>query len=237
MARFRNIKHSVREWLLSDGWRERLGADMAAMSARELIGPLFALLLDPEEVVRWRAVTALGATVARMADADMERARVVMRRFLWHMNEESGNVGWGIPEAMGEAMARHPRLADEYHKNLASYVQCPECLGDDNYMDHPPLRRATYWGLARLAQDRPELVCHAAAELVSALDGEEDPLSRGLACLALGLMGQRSAAPRLEELARSTDPLDLYWNGDLKQTTLGELAAEALAALGQGAAE
>ena len=233
MARFRRLKQDVRALLAAEGWRDALDGELAAMDAQELVGPLFALLLDREEDVRWRAVTALGATVARMADQDMERARVVMRRFLWHMNEESGNVGWGVPEAMGESMARHPRLAEEYHKKLASYVQCPDCIGDDNYMDHPPLRRATYWGLARLAQERPGLARHAAAELAAALHVEDDPVSRAYACWALGLMGEESAAVALRALADESAPVDIFRGGAMEHTTLGALAAEALRRLGK----
>ena len=231
MARFRRLKDTVLRLLGDEAWQERIDRDMAAMDAQELVGPLFSMLLNPEENIRWRAVVALGATVARLADKDMERARVVMRRFLWHMNEESGNVGWGIPESMGEAMARHPRLAEEYHKNLASYVQCPDCIGDDNFMDHPPLRQATYWGLARLAQDRPELARHGVAELAAALDGEEDSVSVGLACWALGLLGEKSVVPRLKELARRRDPVDVFRNGAMERITLGALAVEALDAM------
>lgn len=231
MARFRQLKQLVRGLLAADDWQENLAGELASMDAQELVGPLFAMLLDRSEDVRWRAVTALGATVARMADNDMEQARVVMRRFLWHMNEESGNVGWGIPEAMGETMARHPGLAEEYYKKLASYVQCPDCIGDDNYMDHPPLRQATYWGLARLAQDRPELVRHAAADLAAALDGEEDAASRGIACWGLGLLGQKDAADSIRALAGETASVDLYRNGAMEHTTLGALAAEALRVL------
>ncbi|MBU1003964.1 MAG: HEAT repeat domain-containing protein [Proteobacteria bacterium] len=231
MSRFRSLKLRVQAILGQEDWQDRLGSELAVMNAQELVGPLFSLLLHPHEEIRWHAVTALGATVARMADEEMERARVVMRRFLWHMNEESGNVGWGIPESMGEAMARHPRLAEEYYKKLASYVQCPDCLGDNNYVDHAPLRQATYWGLARLAQVRPGLAVFAAAELLGALTVEDSPVSQGLACWALGLMGSTAARPALLALAERDDPLELYRDGAVEHLTLGALAREALATL------
>lgn len=231
MARFRRLKETVRALLADSGWAVHAESGLAPMDAQGLVGPLFSLLLDPDEAVRWRAVTALGAVTARLADQDMERARVVMRRFLWHMNEESGNVGWGIPESMGEAMARHPRLAEEYHKKLASYVQCPDCLGDDNYMDHPPLRQATYWGLARLAQVRPGLARHAADELLAALEGEESPASAALACWAVGLLRDERAVPALRGLAGREDAVEIFRDGALERTSLGALAAEALRAM------
>lgn len=230
MSRFRSLKPRVQALLAGDDWQDRLATDLADMDAQELIGPLFSLLLSPAEQIRWRAVTALGATVARMADEKMEPARVVMRRFMWHMNEESGNVGWGIPESMGEAMARHPKLAEEFYKKLASYVQCPDCIGDDNYMDHPPLRQATYWGLARLAQVRPELAAFASDELVAALD-TEDTVSQGIACWALGLIGHTDAADEIAGLEDREDAIALFRDGGIHQLTLGALAREAGVAL------
>ena len=58
----------------------------------------------------------MGALVFSLAEQDMESARVVMRRLMWNLNDESGGIGWGSPEAMGEIMARHSGLAEEYSK-------------------------------------------------------------------------------------------------------------------------
>lgn len=231
MARFRRMKPLVRELLAGPDLDVAL-ATLSGMASAELVGPLFSLLLAPDGLVRWRAVTALGATVARMAEERTEDARVVMRRFLWHMNEESGNIGWGIAEAMGEAMARSALLAGEYHKNLVSYVQCPQCsIGDDNFLDHAPLRLGVYWGLGRLAQARPELLVHAAPDLLGALRSEDGATARGLIAWTLGLARVGAARELLQGLALSADPVELYRGGIIEQTTLGTLASEAIAAL------
>ena len=106
MADFRRMKSLVLDLLRDEDWERRL-SELPGMPSEGrlegLVGPLFSLLLHRDEAVRWRAVTALGLVAAAMAEADMESARIVMRRFLWHMNEESGNLGWGIPESMGNA--------------------------------------------------------------------------------------------------------------------------------------
>ncbi|MFQ9869079.1 MAG: hypothetical protein ACLRWP_20725 [Bilophila wadsworthia] len=47
-----------------------------------------------------RAASAPGKAVSRMADEHIEEARNVVRRLMWHMNEESGNIGWGIPKPL-----------------------------------------------------------------------------------------------------------------------------------------
>jgi len=53
----------------------------------------------------------------------MESARVIMRRLMWSLNDESGGIGWGAPEAMGEIMARHEQLTKEYSAILGSYIR------------------------------------------------------------------------------------------------------------------
>jgi hypothetical protein len=75
-----------------------------------------------------------------------------MRRMIWNLNDESGGIGWGSPETMGESMACHNRLAGEYHRILVSYIR-----PDGNFLEHPELQKGLLWGLARLAAVQPEL--------------------------------------------------------------------------------
>jgi len=96
-----------------------------------VINPLFSFLYNNDEQVRWRTVTAFGAVVAKLADEDMEAARIIMRRLMWNLNDESGGIGWGSPEAMGETLARHEGLAKEYARILLSYAR-----QDGNYLEH-----------------------------------------------------------------------------------------------------
>jgi HEAT repeat protein len=227
MSRLRQLKPLLREILAAPDWEARL-AELAAWPARQLTGPLFSLLLDQDELLRWRAVSGFGHVVGRLAGQSLEAARVLMRLCMWRLNEESGNLGWGTPECMAEAMVRHQGLAREYHRILASYIHDPEGR-EGNYLDHALLRRGAYWGVARLAQVRPELAACAEPTLRAALSGEEDRVSRGLAAWALGSLRSREARPGLESLAGDPTAMDLYRDGRLERTSVGALAAEALA--------
>jgi hypothetical protein len=82
----------------------------------------------------------------------MESARVVMRRLMWNLNDESGGIGWGSPEAMGEITAGHPGLANEFACILVSYINPA-----GNFLEHESLQRGSLWGVGRLAHARPVL--------------------------------------------------------------------------------
>lgn len=235
----RAIKAEVQGLLAAEDWRERL-AELRDKPFDAVIGALLSLRLSPREEIRWRAVAAFGEVVPAMAERDYDAARKVMGRFMWMMNEESGNIGWGIPEAMGEIMARHDGLAEDYHKKLSSFIQRPECEGDDNYMDHPPLREATYWGLGRLARSRPDLVLPAVPDMIVHLDHEEaseflcsllveeTAAGKGYICWALGLTGAAEGKSAVEKHVGSEAELTIFRNYQLERTTLGALAREAL---------
>jgi len=234
MARYRERKGGLRALLAGDDWRERL-AELDAVPARELPGPLFSLLLDKDELVRWRAVEAFGRTVARMAESAQpgegpEAARVVLRQCLWRMNEESGGLGWGIPETLGEILARNERLAREFHRVLASYVR-EQTRGEGNYLEHAGLRRGVFWGLGRLAQEFPGLLADEIGTLRAGLQ-DEDGANRGLAARVLGLVGVQAAREDIGALVDNPAPVTLFEGGGLVRTTAGALARQALARLG-----
>jgi len=109
----RQLKKEILALLRDEAFEKSL-EKIYLMPARGVVNPLFSFFYNTEELVKWRAITAMGAVVARLADEDLESARIVMRRLMWNLNDESGGIGWGSPEAMGEIMARHDILAKEY---------------------------------------------------------------------------------------------------------------------------
>ena len=74
---------------------------------------------------------------------------------MWHMNEESGNIGWGIPEAFGEALAQSRPLADDFYRVLFSYIRNRE--GDNTWCDYAPLRLSCYRAVERVITAWPDL--------------------------------------------------------------------------------
>jgi len=220
----RDLKMKVLDLLRSDNFDQRL-SELCILPARQVINPLFSFLLSSDEQTRWRAITAMGAVVADLAEKDMESARVIMRRLMWSLNDESGGIGWGAPEAMGEIMACHQGLAKEYANVLISYI-----WEDGNFLEYEPLQRGAVWGLGRVAQARPDLVQDALPHLLSFLESA-DATVRGLAAWTLGLLGAEAARPQLEALLGDEAEVPLYIGGRLMVRCVGDLAKEALAGI------
>lgn len=233
MAEARKLKQRILRRLAEPDW-EALLPELAGLG-QQAVSPLFSALCNASATVRWRAVTAFGEVVAQMAGDTPEKARVVMRRFIWSLNDESGGIGWGAPEAMAEIMAASPRMAAEYHNHLLAYIHDadhrPDC-----YLEHAPLRRGAVWGVGRLAQARPELARPAEADLIHALD-DCDRIIRGLAAWACGLLKLQAALPQLRLFHADHSPLEIYLDRKLEIRTPAMLAAEAVSRITGAASE
>jgi hypothetical protein len=226
----RELKRIVAGLLVADSFPSSLDA-VRHLPIRQVVNPLFAFFCDADLLRRWRAVTAMGRVVARLAEEEMESARVVMRRLMWNLNEESGGIGWGCPEAMGECVARSGRLADEYGCILWSYLH-PE----RNYIEHPALQEGVLWGVGRLSHARPEQASDCAQLLVPFLESPEAVL-RGLAAWACGPLADDRLTLLLEKLETDGASLQVYRGERLEACSVGELAAQALRWAPAGAAD
>ena len=159
---------------------------------KDILSPLFSFICSTDEQLKWRAVTSFGLIIPSLADKNMEAARIVMRRFLWTLNDESGGIGWGAPECMGEIMCNHVRLCDEYSHMLISYMRGDgeELHQDGNYLELPLLQQGLLWGIGRLCQVYPERMKENGIEndLIHYLDSEDMQVV-GLAMRCLFLLG------------------------------------------------
>ena len=180
----------------------------------------------------------MGHTVARLAEEDLEAARVVMRRFLWSLNDESGGIGWGAPESMAESMCRHTALAQEYGHMLISYMRedGDELCQDGNYLEHPLLQRGLLWGVSRLSSCRPHILLERGAgpDVLPYLTFE-DAAIRALACIAVGNLRLKAAESSLSLLVTDTSQVTLYMEGKFINFIVAELARKALTQLSNAA--
>jgi len=148
----RSFKKEVLEFLVRRDFEINL-REIHKFEARKLVNALFSFLCSTDKKIKDRTITAMGEVVAKIAKDDVKFARTVMRRLMLSLTEESGGIGWGAPEAMGEIMARNKKMAEEYHKILISYT-----LGGGNELDFEELQKDVIAGLKRLSRVHPNLV-------------------------------------------------------------------------------
>jgi len=191
---------------------------LCTFPARQVVNPLVQLLNSTEEHIKWRAVTALGVVVSKLAEKDMGSAREVVRRFMWNLNSESGGIGWGSAEAMGEIMACHAQLANEYASILLSYIDTGE-----NFIENENLQKGVLWALGRLAQIRPHLLEEGAPLLLPFLHSEDIQL-RGLAAWVAQAINSDATRDALKRLSEDNTSLPIYLHGHLTVYQVRELA-------------
>jgi hypothetical protein len=208
--RGRKIRQQVGE-ILNYPDRETALDRLARIPENQLKGHLFSHFYSPEALIRFRSVTAMGHLGHRMAETRMESARDLMRRILWNLNDESGGIGWGSAEAMGEILSRHPGLAAEFDSILFSYLD-PRA----NFIDNPDLQKGILWGIGTYAAAAPDrLTADRAASIVPFLD-DPDPVKRGYAVRALINAGGPPPDRLPEDLSTDRSKIELYTGWDFK---------------------
>lgn len=184
------------------------------------ITALLALLLyETDELIRWRCVEGLGLLAVDLAPRGLEQLRDIVRRLLWTMNDESGNVGWFAPEAIGEILANVPRLAREYAGLLP------------NFLAEEPFERGTHWAMVRVARKNIagpaglKFIEEGADVLLKSLE-DKDAFTRAHAALALRRLGRLTGAPAAA-VENDQEPLSVYDfdTGRMIETTVAGLLA------------
>ena len=140
-----NVKKEILQLLQSDDWNQIL-EELLCLPRHKVLNILFSALYSIDEKVKNTAVKAMGIVVSDMALKDMEAARNIMRRLMWTLNDESGGIGWGTPEAMGEIIAMSKEIAKEYLPILISYLP-----GNENFLEHEKLQQGLIRSIGRVA--------------------------------------------------------------------------------------
>jgi hypothetical protein len=196
-----------------------------------LLNALFIALSNPKERVRWNAVFSFGQIVPAIADQDLEVSRIVMRRLLWSLNDESGGIGWGAPEAMAEIMSQSTILRREYLHMLISYMRKDgeEPFQDGNYLELPLLQRGLLWGIGRLSQmHRVEMREKRLVGDIMPYLSSPDHHVVGFAIWCLGFLGGPKTVSRISSFLGNIREVKLFLNNALTTVTIAELAENSL---------
>ncbi len=185
----------------------------------QLVGHLFSHFYHKNELVKFLSIAAMGALGSRMGQKNMEKARIVMRRIMWNLNDESGGIGWGSPEAMGEILGLSPELAREFNSILFSYLD-----PDGNYLEHEMLQRGILWGIGTyLASNSLDLNEKTKGLLFGYLHSS-DPVKRGYAVRALVNAKCFDCSLVPENIVIDNHRIDLFNDWNFYTTCISDMA-------------
>ncbi len=220
----RRLKKRVFEILSANNFNERL-PEIRKFPGRQVVSHLFSCLYNTDDLIKWRAVTAMGEVVSAIAASDMESARVVMRRLMWNLNDESGGIGWGSPEAMGEIIVRNKKLGDEYARILISFIN-----KNGNYLENEVLQQGVIWGIGRIARVRPEIVKDSMPFLIPFISSRNTIL-RGLATWAICAIDSVEAESILLPIKDEDSKLKIFSEGKFTEFSIKEIIKDRRALL------
>jgi rubredoxin len=213
------FKTEVRALLAAEDYSGLL--DLAGRHGGKTGNILISLAGDLDELTRWRAIKGLGLVAARLFEEDPEQARRVLRQLIWNLNEESGGIGWGMPEAFGEILTRVPELAGEYVPLLACHL-----LDGETAPEPEGLQAGVVWALGRVKELPGDLMEQIVPRLLGLL-AHPHPGLRGLTAWALGELNVREALPFLADLPEDDRMISLMTEGQYVRRTVTELIQQA----------
>ena len=214
----RTLKKTVRGMLV-DGKLEEVAE--LSREQQKVLGSLITLTFDPDLLVVWRAIEAMGLAIKEVVRVDGAQAKEHMRRLYWLITEEAGAVFWRAPECMAECCASHPKF---FMTHIPIAFHLLETLEEED-LEH--FRPGAIWAIGRLHKIVPGHVPGVLPLLVEALDRPESQ-ARGMAAWCLGEVGESEALKGRTDLLEDQGVVHLYRNREVEETTVAQVVRAAL---------
>jgi len=134
------------------------------------------------------------------------------------LSDESGAVPYGIPEALGEILAKRREFLGNYVPILVSY------LIDEELVQTGPILAGVLWALGRAQTTDSGEIRRALPGIRAALDSKDADLA-GSALFCLGRLGLAGECREiLRRLAKDPRKVCLLVDEEIRETTVGRLA-------------
>ncbi len=166
---------------------------------------------DDRLITRWQAIEALNRLAKTFAWRNDEEFRNLLRRCLWAMNDESGNVPWAAPEVMAAVIKDCPKQYSEFIPMMIT-----------NGFDNDICRKGTLWAIGFLGAAYKEQLAPFLPQVMTLLNDNNGDI-RGYSCWALGQIDYQPAMDQIEKLKNDSAVCLLYQASELHSLTVGEI--------------
>ena len=180
----RKTKKLVGQILLEDDRQEALNA-LTAIPDKQMVGHLFSYFHNMDDLIKFRSIHAMGHLAERIEQKSPEKVRDILRRIMWNLNDESGGIGWGSAEAMGEILHHSPKMSQEFKSILFSYL-----TPGGTFIEHELLQRGVIWGIGTYLEAHPDELDINTEKLLMAHLNSPDAIKRAYAIRALTRIGR-----------------------------------------------
>jgi len=185
------------------------------------LGTLLALTFDPEPLIAWRAVEAMGLVADRIAEKNPNFVLGHLRRLHWLLSEEAGGICLMAPPAMAEIVRRRPQLFPDFIPLVVSLLVTME----EEDLGH--FRPGVLWAIGRLAPVAGEEMNSVIPAAMKALDDSRSQV-RGLAVWCLGEAGKKELLAGRKDLLSDEETVELYRDGNITCIRVGDLLRDIL---------
>lgn len=172
---------------------------------------LISMTYDRKSLISWRAIEAVGVLTGKKSATDSGLVRNITGRLLWMIRDESGGIGWSIPDMLGEMVRNSPVMLSDIAPIIISFHEEEMLL--------PGVLRA----IGRIGESNRELVSDGISLLFSCLESS-DPYLCGISVWSIGKLGEAGKYDRISGLCSDTRRLIIYYDGELHEITVGEIA-------------
>jgi hypothetical protein len=214
----RKIKKEVGK-ILSESNRDLALEMLTRIPDEQLVGHLFSHFYNKDELIKFRSITAMGFLGNRTAKKNLEKARIILRRIMWNLNDESGGIGWGSPEAMGEILCQSPEIALEFKSILFSYLD-----PGGNFIEHKMLQRGVVWGIGSYLESNPQDLNEQTKALLFGHLHSPDLIKQGYAIRALTNANSFHCSLVPENIITDNQHIDMYNGWNFVQTRISDIA-------------
>ncbi|GAB4408088.1 MAG: hypothetical protein OHK0032_03450 [Thermodesulfovibrionales bacterium] len=202
------LKKEIKEALLQADFDRVL---KLALNNKRVFGMLTSFTYDKEALLCWRAIEAVGKAAGAIAHEDPQRVRNIIHRLIWSVSDESGGIGWGAPEMLGEIVVNCPDLTSDIPPIIIS-------LEEDKIF-----LKGVLWALGRLANAKIGWSDGAERIIKESLD-HPDPAVRGLSLWAASKKRIDGIEDRVAGMLNDNARFKFYEDHELKEMTVGEMA-------------
>lgn len=225
----KKLKNVIIDLLNSDNWEGELIPFIDYFGAK-LTNSFFSASYSENKLVSYRAIRSFGLLTKKLSKSEREKIRILVRKCIWMLTEESGGIPWRIPEIIGEIMSNDKFIAEEFCDILFSYINEVES-GPENYLEHLPIRKSVYIGINTLSEKYPKIILNRKNIIEQRFQNENDPEAIAYLSMIVAKSNLITCDEHLKKFVSNDAIIEYYREDVLVKKSLSQIIQESLSKL------